>query len=250
MKLALLLLLIAPATLALPVFAQRSPTVAEQYLQSAADQERAALHLPPLRRDPALVQAALAHARLMVAHNGISHQFPGEAELSDRAAAIGARFSVISENVAEGNSPAGIHEAWMHSPGHRRNLLDPRVDAVGIAVVSRDGQLFAVEDFERTVQHLSLAQQEASVAALLAPYGVSVLPTSAEARRTCAMEDGFSGGRRPMFIMRFSGGDLDRLPQVLTAHLRSGHYSEAVVGACPAGGSSPFTSYNIAVLLF
>jgi hypothetical protein len=53
-----------------------------------------------------------------------------------------------------------------------------------------------------------------------------------------------------MFIVRFNGAELDRLPQVLTAHLRSGHYSEADVGACPAGGSSPFTSYNIAVLLF
>jgi Cysteine-rich secretory protein family len=249
MKLALLLLLTAPAALALPVVAQRSPTVAEQYLQSAADQERAALHLPPLRRDPALVQAALAHARLMLAQNGISHQFPGEAELSDRAAAAGARFSVVSENVAEGNSPAGIHEAWMHSPGHRRNLLDPRVDAVGIAVVSQNGQLFAVEDFERTVQHLSLAQQEASVAALLVPYGVAVLPTSAEARRTCAMEDGFAGGRRPGFIMRYSGAELDRLPQVLTARLRSRRYTQAAVGACPAAGSA-FTSYNIAVLLF
>lgn len=248
MKLALLLLLAAPATLVQPALAQRAPTVAEQYLQSAADQERAALHLPPLRRDPALVQAALAHARQMLAHGGISHQFPGEPELSERAAASGAHFSVISENVAEGYSPAGIHEAWMHSPGHRRNLLDPSVDAVGIAVVSQGGQIFAVEDFERTVQHLSLAQQESSVGTLLAPYGVTVLPTSTEARRTCAMEEGFAGGRRPMFVMRYSGGELDRLPQVLTARLRSGRYTQAMVGACFAG--SAFTSYNIAVMLF
>ena len=87
------------------------------------------------------------------------------------------------------------------------------------------------------------------MAALLVPYGVAVLPTSSEARRTCAMEDGFAGGRRPMFIMRYSGAELDRLPQVLTARLRSGRYTQAVVGACPAAGSA-FTSYNIAVLLF
>jgi hypothetical protein len=64
------------------------------------------------------------------------------------------------------------------------------------------------------------------------------------------MDEGFAGGRRPRFVMRYSGAELDRLPQVLTARLRSGRYTQAVVGACSAGGSSAFTSYNIAVLLF
>src|ERR1700722_17533080 len=101
--------------------AVRPATIAEQYLQAAADQERSALHLPPLRRDPALVRAATEHARMMLAHNNISHQYPGELELSERASAAGARFSVISENVAEGPTPLEIQDAWMHSPGHRRN---------------------------------------------------------------------------------------------------------------------------------
>jgi hypothetical protein len=226
------------------------PTIAEQYLQAAADQERAALNLPPLRRDPALVRAATEHARLMAEHNSISHQYPGEPELSARAGAVGARFSVISENVAEGESPLGIHQAWMHSPGHRRNLLDPSVDAVGIAVVVRDGQLFAVEDFERTVEHLTLPQQEGQVASLLERYGVSVLPSSADARRTCSMDTGYSGERKPLFVMRYSGADLSRLPNVLQARLRSGRYSHAVVGACATHDAGAFTTYNVAVLLY
>jgi Cysteine-rich secretory protein family len=228
----------------------RPPTVAEQYLQAAADQERSALHLPPLRRDPALVAAATRHARLMVAHNDISHQYPGEPEVSERAAAVGARFSVISENVAEGPTALEIQDAWMHSPGHRRNLLDPSVDAVGIAVVARGDQLFAVEDFERTVQHLTLREQEATVAALLAPYGLSVLPATADARKTCAMDTGFVGTRRPLFVMRYSGGDLNRLPMTLENHLRTGHYTEAMVGACSLRDSTAFTTYSIAVLLY
>jgi hypothetical protein len=233
-----------------PQSAVRPPTIAEQYLLSAADHERSALGLPPLRRDPALVRAATIHARIMLEHNNISHQYQGELELSGRAAAAGARFSVISENVAEGPTALEIHDAWMHSPGHRRNLLDPSVDAVGIAVVAEGDQLFAVEDFERTVQRLTLSEQEAAVAALLPPYGVTVLPVTTDARRTCAADEGFAGSHKPLFIMRYTGTDLSRLPAALETHLRSGRYTEAVVGACAVHDSGAFSTYSIAVLLY
>jgi hypothetical protein len=245
------LLLLAALSASAQTASVRPATIAEQYLQSAANHERAALGLPPLRRDPALVRAATIHARIMLGHNNISHQYPGELELSGRASAAGARFSVISENVAEGPTPLEIHDAWMHSPGHRRNLLDPNVDAVGIAVVAQGDQLFAVEDFERTVQHLTLSEQEATVAALLPPFGVTVLPGgSPDARRTCATETGFPGSHRPLFVMRYTGTDLNRLPAALEDRLRSGRYTQAVVGACAVHDSGAFTTYSIAVLLY
>jgi hypothetical protein len=244
------LLLLATLSASAQTAAVRPPTIAEQYLQSAADQERSALHLPPLRRDPALVQAATIHALIMLAHNNISHQYPGELELSERASAVGARFSVISENVAEGPTPLEIQDAWMHSPGHRRNLLDPSVDAVGIAVVAQGGQLFAVEDFERTVQHLTLTQQEATVADLLTPFGLSVLPSTTDARKTCATDMGFTGSHRPLFVMRYTGTDLSHLPAALETHIRSGHYTQAIVGACAVHDPSAFSTYSIAVLLY
>jgi hypothetical protein len=138
----------------------------------------------------------------------------------------------------------------MHSPGHRRNLLDPSVDAVGIAVVSQNGQLFAVEDFERTVQHLTLAEQEATVADLLTPYGIAILPATAAARRTCATDTGLPDSHKPLFVMRYTGADLSRLPSVLESRLRSGHYTQAVVGACAVHDPGAFTTYSIAVLLY
>lgn len=229
-------------------------TVAEQYLQSAADQERAAEGLPPLKRDPALVAAAHDHALRMVANQAISHQFPGEPELATRAGDTGARFSKISENVAEGPTPIEIQSAWMRSPGHRRNILDRDVDSVGIAVISSHGQLYAVEDFERTVARLSLAQQESAVAALIAPSGVQILPANsqahADARATCATESGFPGTRKPYFIMRFSAAELNRLPAALQSKLATGELHHAAVGACPTPGNGTFTSYSIAVLLY
>ena len=81
-----------------------SVTLAEQYLLSAANQERVARGLQQLHRNPELARAAAAHAREMAAHGTISHQFAGEPELTDRGANVGVPFSEISENVGEAPS--------------------------------------------------------------------------------------------------------------------------------------------------
>lgn len=228
------------------------PTVAEQYLFSAANIERAQRGLHPLQWDTSLFQAAVYHAQEMAERESISHQYQGEPDLTARGEGAGARFSEIAENVAEAPSALMIHEAWMNSPHHRANLLDPKVDSVGISVVSRNGQLYAVEDFDRTVVKLSLSQQESAVQELLASTvsSVRVLPSSDDARSTCAMERGYAGSRQPWFTVRYTSADLTRLPSMLQQKLASGKYSEAEVGACPAQGTQNFSAYSIAVMLY
>jgi uncharacterized protein YkwD len=248
---AFFLLAIAPASRA-----QNGPrpdaslTVAEQYLLAAANQDRANQGLPPLRLDPVLTQASAFHAREMAEHDAISHQFPNEPELAERGANAGVHFSRIAENVGEAPTSVIIHNLWMHSPGHRANLLDPNVNTIGIAIVSRDHQLYAVEDFASTVEPLTLTQQEHAVAGVIAQAGLQVADTTKDARETCTMPTGYVGSRRPWFIMRYTAGSLDEIPAQLKTRLTSGKYHQAVVGACSANGSSPFTSYNIAVLLY
>lgn len=225
-------------------------TVSEQYLLAAANQDRAAAGLRPVAVDVLLAQAAETHAREMAAHGTISHQFPGEPDLAARAGEAGVRFSLVTENVAEAATSAKIHQLWMLSAGHRANLLDPEVDAVGIAVVSVRGQLYAVEDFARTVEHLSVEQQEQEVGQLVAQAGLRLTADAGDARQTCLLKTGFSGMRQPWFVMRYSASSLDRLPDQLRTRLATGKYHEAAVGACVDGRSGPFSSYNIAVLLF
>jgi uncharacterized protein YkwD len=226
-------------------------SVAEQYLFAAANAERVQRGIQPLHWDATLYDAAQRHADEMAERESISHQYPGEADLANRGHSAGARFTVIAENVAEAWSAPEIHEAWMESPDHRANLLDPRVDSVGISVERRDGQLYAVEDFDRSVEALSLPEQESAVAELLRTEArLELLPNVDDARRTCAMSTGFAGDRRPWFVMRFTTGKLDRLPQMLKSKLATGKYHQAVVGACSARTSGPFTAYDIAVLLF
>ncbi|HXC95260.1 MAG TPA: CAP domain-containing protein [Edaphobacter sp.] len=225
-------------------------TVAEQYLFAAANEARANQGLAPLRLDPVLIAASSAHAREMANHASISHQFNGEEDLAERGARAGAHFSEISENVGEAPTSIIIHDLWMHSPGHRANLLDPNVDSVGIAVVNRGGQLYAVEDFASTVHTLTLNQQEKTVAGILAQSGMKVDETTEEARQTCMMSTGYAGQRQPWYIMRYTASSLNQLPAQLKSRLNSGKYHQAVVGACSSTRKTPFTAYNIAVLLY
>jgi uncharacterized protein YkwD len=219
----------------------------EHYLLDQVNRERAQIKLPPVHWDEALARAAQTHAAIMAEHRSISHQFSGEPELSIRGANAGAHFSFISENVAEGPSAAQLHTAWMNSTGHRENLLDAKVDAVGIAVIMRDHQLYAVQDFARTTRSLTLDQQEASVASLLPNLDID--PDPGDARRTCARESGYRGPRQPAFIMRYTAASLDTLPSEIQPRLATGRYHHAAIGACTPEGT-PFTTYKIAILLY
>lgn len=231
--------------------AQNTPAlVAEQYLFAAANQDRTANQLPPLALSGRLALAARAHAFEMVKHGTISHQFHGEADLATRTGEAGARFSLITENVAEAPDASKIEDLWMASPGHRANLLDAKVDSVGIAVILDRGEYYAVEDFARTVEILSLPQQEAQVSRLVARAGIEVTSANAAARQTCTMKQGFAGSRKPWFVMRYTTSNLSLLPQELDSKLGSGRYHQALVGACVSSGQGPFTAYSVAVLLF
>jgi len=254
--------LIFLAALVVPGHAVRTATnprnIAEQLLLVAANQDRAARGLRQLHYDPLLAQAALYHANEMAEHDAISHQFPGEPDLAQRGASVGAHFSVITENVAESSDSSVIHDLWMHSSGHRANLLDPNVEVVGIAVVVRNHQFYAVEDFANTIDSLSFNQQEETVASLLEKTGVQVVngsagnrvSTTADARKTCSMSTGYAGQFKPWFIMRFTADRLNRLPDELESRIMSGKYRRAVVGACADEDRGAFASFNIAVLLY
>jgi len=230
--------------------AEASLTIAEQYLLAAANLDRAKQGLSALRLDPVLTQASAFHAREMADHADISHRFPDEPGLAERGSQAGVRFSLIAENVGEAPSSVIIHDLWMHSPGHRANLLDPNVNTIGIAIVNRDHQLYAVEDFASVVEPLSISQQEHAVAGVISQAGLQVADTTTDARQTCTMSTGYAGSHRPWYIMRYTAAALDEIPTQLKARLNSGKYHQAVVGACSANSSSPFTSYNIAVLLY
>ena len=232
------------------VAAQPQSGSAERILFDATNRERAAHGLPALRWDNALASAARQHAQLMAQRNALSHQFSGEPPLEDRARQSGAHYTVIAENVGEGPDAPGIHNEWMHSPPHRANILDADLDAIGIAVAKRGSQLFAVQDFSRQGETLTLAQQEEQVAAMLAARGLQISGAAVEyARKACSAGQGFTPSRAGALV-RWEDSDLRHLPDTLLQNIQTGRYHSASLAACNPTGSNGFTRFRLAVLLF
>jgi hypothetical protein len=232
---------------------QPTPELPEDVSQllSLTNRDRAAQGLGPLRWSPELADAAQTHGELMVGHNDLEHQFPGEPDVPTRAGQAGAHFRAIAENIAIGPNAADIESQWMHSAMHRTNILDPQMNVIGIALIHNKGEVWAVEDFAHAVEGLGPSEIEGRVIGLLAQQGIENATATADARQTCEMLHGSAGGSRPRFIMRWEGSDLSRLPDVLVSKLRSGQYHSAAVGVCDSGHPGQgFTTYKVAVLLY
>jgi uncharacterized protein YkwD len=135
--------------LAVSAPAQEYSSRAQRQLLAATNREREARGLPALKWNESLAEAARRHDQVMVEHQTISHDFPGEPSLPTRATRAGVHFSALAENVAEAPDPTQIHSLWMNSPGHRANILDRDMDSIGIAVAERNGEFYAVEDFAK-----------------------------------------------------------------------------------------------------
>jgi uncharacterized protein YkwD len=138
--------------------AQASPTedaAAESELLRLANQSRQQAGVPPLHMNQDLIKAARAHARLMIQQRQLSHQFDGEASLMKRLHETGVPLNSAGENVAYNASAEAAFEAFMHSPPHRSNLLDPDFNAAGFAAIWSEGRLYVVQDFVRQIPNVT-----------------------------------------------------------------------------------------------
>jgi len=223
-------------------------------LLALANDARAAVGAPPLHWDSDLAEAARKHCLRMAAEGPIAHRYAGELDLSERAGLAGAHFDLVEENVAIGPTPAQIHDEWMHSTGHRENMLNPAVDRVGIAMVASRGVMYATADYAHGVQQLSQSEVEGRVAGLIRSSGVAILGNASLVRAVCTMDSGMprsAAGMQPTFVMRWQDSDISHLPKPLVDQLASGRYHEAAVGSCePSGSAGAFTAYRVAVLLY
>lgn len=230
------------------------PSGDEKNLFDHVNESRVLAGLPALRWDAKLAAAARKHCALLVQHDALSHQFPGEPGLQERLNSAGAEFSVAAENVALAPTPDEIHYEWMHSPPHRANILDPQLNAIGIAAMPGKRGLYGVQDFSHAVEQLSVPAQEEKVRSLIAATGVRTADNPehthwSDARKLCTMSSGFAG--KPASVVNFETSDVNKLPPQLEASLRSGKYHSAAVGACEVHNyTGGFTQFRFTVLLY
>jgi uncharacterized protein YkwD len=105
--------------------------------------ERAAAGLRPLAYSAPLTTPSAAYSTKMVAENFFAHESPDGSTLTSRLTAAGYIDPdgdwFVGENLAwgQGNlaTARNIAVAWMNSPGHRHNILEPEFTEVGIGIV-------------------------------------------------------------------------------------------------------------------
>ena len=113
--------------------------VATQILNSF----RSAQGLPVLRYAPELEKAARLHANDMLHQRFFSHRGSDGSTVGDRVRRSGYRWCFIAENLAQGQPDlAEVMRAWAQSPGHRANMLSPRVNE--FAVVEGPGSIWVM----------------------------------------------------------------------------------------------------------
>ena len=138
-----------------PGQAPKSPTQEERFARQVIDltnRERARYNLPALTAQKNLGAAASWMARDLTQNPSFSHTDRQGRNIQERLPAFGyTDWRSIGENIAAGQpTPEKVVDAWMHSPGHRRNILTSSFREIGVGTVDAPGSKFKrywVEDF-------------------------------------------------------------------------------------------------------
>lgn len=116
-------------------------TIIESTLINFTNQYRQSLGLPALKENPQLEQTALLKAQDMLEKNYFSHYSPEGISPWHWFGISGYKYKVAGENLAIGFLDSEqVHNAWLVSPTHRANLLNPNFQEIGIGILKGDFQ--------------------------------------------------------------------------------------------------------------
>lgn len=171
-----------------------SDTLAEYAREVAAivNRERAAYGLAPLKYSEQLCGAALVRAQEIQIR--FSHTRPNGSSCFTAMKEAGISYSYAGENIAYGQrSPEAVMDGWMHSEGHRANILNNQVEYIGIGVTQRNGvyywsQFFAASNVltGNVISPDTPAQTNAPAATTAAPAATTHRTTAATTTITAA----------------------------------------------------------------
>ncbi|OIK15780.1 sporulation protein [Bacillus sp. MUM 116] len=130
-----------------PKTTQTSGTLSayEQKVVDLTNQERAKYGLPALKVDLTLSKMAHEKSRDMSANGYFSHTSPTYGSPFDMMKKYGITYNYAGENIAMGQkTPEEVVKAWMNSEGHRKNILNPNYNYIGVGYVA-DGSYWTQE---------------------------------------------------------------------------------------------------------
>ncbi|SEW25178.1 Uncharacterized conserved protein YkwD, contains CAP (CSP/antigen 5/PR1) domain [Cognatiyoonia koreensis] len=109
--------------------------VMAQEIANGINANRRANGQPAIRYNQRLSQAAMTHACDMAANGFFGHNGSNGSDVNRRVRNAGYQGCLVAENLAWGYpSSQQIISGWMQSPGHRSNMLHPRVAEFGVGI--------------------------------------------------------------------------------------------------------------------
>ncbi|MEH7503901.1 CAP domain-containing protein [Neobacillus drentensis] len=129
-----------PVTANQPSKTQTTSTLSayEQKVVDLTNQERAKNGLAALKVDVTLSKMAHEKSRDMSANGYFSHTSPTYGSPFDMMKKYGITYRYAGENIAMGQrTPEEVVKAWMNSEGHRKNILSPNYNYIGVGYVSQ-----------------------------------------------------------------------------------------------------------------
>ncbi|MFA5135432.1 MAG: CAP domain-containing protein [Patescibacteria group bacterium] len=118
-----------------------SQTVDEHLIREIINRQRAEKNLQPLGSNAALGAAALLKAEDMQAKSYFAHESPDGRMPWDFIDPIAYPYEYAGENLAlDYDDPAEVVAAWLESPTHRDNVLNPNFSHLGLATSTVDGK--------------------------------------------------------------------------------------------------------------
>ncbi|SMF83249.1 CAP domain-containing protein [Streptomyces sp. Amel2xC10] len=142
----------APERTATPEKPQTPATVSAETLAAAevlrlVNEERSEAGLSPLTASGSLADLAEQFSDDMAARGFFDHTDPEGLTPWDRATSAGVS-GLGGENIARGQSDAAaVMDAWMNSPGHKANILNPDFKTLGVGVHFGAGGPWWTQDF-------------------------------------------------------------------------------------------------------
>ncbi|TYC18926.1 CAP domain-containing protein [Actinomadura syzygii] len=136
-----------PADTGAPGGGTTGPSGPETAVVALTNAERAKAGCRPLRVDERLAAAARKHSADMAADDYFDHTSRNGDSPWQRMEDAGYP-SPGAENIAKGYPTAqAVMEGWMNSPGHRANILNCDLRAIGVGRASGSGGLVWTQDF-------------------------------------------------------------------------------------------------------
>ena len=112
----------------------------EKAMLEMVNSERVRVGVKALVWDEARAVVARNHSEDMFKRGYFSHFSPERKDVGDRLMEAGISYNVAGENLALAPTLQRAHDGLMNSPGHRRNILDPTFNKIGIGVI--DGGVY------------------------------------------------------------------------------------------------------------